>query len=631
MSEPEQSGNASTKGGAHEKSRKVSPVVLRIGIGVLAGLMVLGGAYLFAVLQTGGVIRPGTSVAGVDIGGLTRAEAVKKLQTTIAADARKRFTVIAGEDSFNLRPRSVGVSFNIADSIQGSYAREWNPMALIGGFFTSDEREPVVTVDLPALEDHLASIAEAVNTPPVEPTLTVKANSVVLTPGEPGRELNTEALADSIVEKLFDPRVPMEAPLVTVEPAISAEAAQEAQALAEKAISAPITVQAGEVSAELSPRAIANALTFTQDGSALVPQLDGAKLHAAISGDLAEVETPGQDATFRIRKGAVEVVPAVVGTGIEDDELALAVTEVLGASGAARTATVSFGTRPPALTTEAAAELGVTEKLSSFTQTFPYAAYRSTNIGEAARRLNGTLLLPGETFSMNDTIKERTVENGYTVGTVIGTGGVFDEQLGGGVSTATTAMWTAAFFAGMERIETRAHSIYISRYAPGLEATVAWGIFDMKFRNDTPYGVFITAKATGTSIKVTFWGTKMYDEIKAEFGPKENIKEFSTIKKKQTTKQGCSTQSGINGFDINVDRVFYKGGKEVKRETITTRYRPAPEVKCGVKKKKKGAEGDLDVELGGGELDSVELPEPAAPEGDQIPLAAGVAPNRSVA
>lgn len=92
----------------------------------------------------------------------------------------------------------------------------------------------------------------------------------------------------------------------------------------------------------------------------------------------------------------------------------------------------------------------------------------------------------GQTFSLNGTIKERTPEHGYTEGIVIGPGGVFREDFGGGVSTAATTTWTAAFFAGMERIEIRAHSIYISRYQPGLEATVAWGVSDMRFRNDSP-------------------------------------------------------------------------------------------------------------------------------------------------
>jgi vancomycin resistance protein YoaR len=181
---------------------------------------------------------------------------------------------------------------------------------------------------------------------------------------------------------------------------------------------------------------------------------------------------------------------------------------------------------------------------------------------------------------MNDTILERTEANGYTVGFVVGEGGVFDEQLGGGVSTATTTVWTGAFYAGMERVQTVAHSIYISRYKPGLEATVAWGLFDMKFRNDTPNGVFITASTTNGSMTVSFWGTKQYEKIEAEYGKRTNIVPFSTV---YDSSDKCLGQGGVDGFTIVVDRVFYKDGKEVKREPITTRYKPAPEVICGKK------------------------------------------------
>ena len=109
------------------------------------------------------------------------------------------------------------------------------------------------------------------------------------------------------------------------------------------------------------------------------------------------------------------------------------------------------------------------------------------------------LLQPGETFSLNGVVGERTPENGFVVGYVI-EGGRLVEDYGGAVSTITTAMWHTAFFAGMTRIEQRAHGYWISRYVAGLEATVSWGTLDLKFRNDTPYGVYITSSVTDTSV-----------------------------------------------------------------------------------------------------------------------------------
>jgi hypothetical protein len=112
---------------------------------------------------------------------------------------------------------------------------------------------------------------------------------------------------------------------------------------------------------------------------------------------------------------------------------------------------------------------------------------------------------------------------------------------------------------------------------------VSWGNFDMKFRNDTPHGVFITATTTNTSLTVEMWSTKVYDKVTAESGARTNVRKFSTI---YDTSPKCLGQSGVEGFSINVDRVWYQGGKELRRETIPTRYKPTPKVVCGEKKKK---------------------------------------------
>ena len=113
---------------------------------------------------------------------------------------------------------------------------------------------------------------------------------------------------------------------------------------------------------------------------------------------------------------------------------------------------------------------------------------------------------------------------------------------------------------------------------------MAWGIFDLKFRNPYSTAVYIQAKTTPTSITVTFWGTPEYDRIEAESGPKTGIIKY---KKVYNDSEDCREQGGIDGFTIVVDRVFYKNGEEVKREPITTRYKAAPQVICDKKPKKK--------------------------------------------
>lgn len=590
------------------------------------GVVVLGGAFLWLVLGSSGGVHPGTSVSGTPIGGLTREEAVQTLQRRIGSDARKHYTLVAGDQTFRLSPKELGLRLRLPATVDQAIGRTWNPAEAVRDRFGERDLTPIVAVDDAVLDEQIATLASAIDTIPTEPTLSVSGGKVTLTPGVPGVELDQAATRTLLVDRLLERREDIELPLTTVSPQVTDEAAQRARSLAKTAISEPVTVRAGGVTASIPASAIVKSLSFTREGGELVPVLDGAVLHEAISDQLADVETPGRDATFEITKGVPVVVPSLVGRGIEDGELASAVFGVLGKTGTERDVTVSFGVREPELTTAEAEALGVTEKLSTFTQNFPYAAYRVQNIGQAAEYINGTLLMPGEVFSMNEVIKERTPENGYTRGIVIGPGGVFEEQQGGGVSASATAVWTAAFFAGMEQVSTRAHSIYISRYQPGLEATVAWGLFDMQFRNNTPNAVFITTKMTNTSLKVTFWGTREYDEIKAEFGPKTNIRPYSLIEKKRKVKEGCMEQAGIDGFNIDVDRVFYNDGKEVKRETFTTSYRPAPEVKCGVKKGK----DDEDLPVDEDPFSEIPPTVPTTPTTPPAPAAPTLPPNEFV-
>ncbi len=557
---------------------------IRIIFGACAIALLLLIAYLLLALRSGSTAASGTTVGGVDIGGMSQAQAASAVELALDTRQSRKLRVTALDQTFVVKPADAGLSLDAVASVAPAFGNTWNPFGLVGRFFGGQHLPAIPAVDEAALTEQVQLIADALDVAPTEPVLAMKDGKPVLTEGVPGRALDESATAAAMTDAVLRPRAPIEATVVKVEPTVSSDDAQAALALAKAAVSAPVTVRAETVTATIPAAAIGRALSFTAAGGSLVPSLDGPVLHDAIRKELKPIEIPGRNATFRIRGGKPKVVKSKVGRGVSDDELSTAVSAVLDSKPGDRSVTVSVGLREPDLTTEQAKGLGVTERMSTFTQYFPYAAYRVQNIGEAARRMNGTLLLPGETFSLNDTIKERTEANGYTVGFVVGEGGVFDEQLGGGVSTAATTAWTAAFYAGMERVQNIAHSIYISRYKPGLEATVAWGLFDMKFRNDTPTAVFITSSITNGSITVSLWGTKVYDKIEADYGNRTDIKKFSTIYDKSDE---CLGQGGVDGFTIVVDRVFYKDGKEVKREPIKTSYKPAPEVICGKKPDKK--------------------------------------------
>jgi vancomycin resistance protein YoaR len=543
---------------------------------VVGGLAVI---YLALVAGTGDGLPRGTTVAGIDVGGMSEAQAVATLEKSLKAAATAPMVVIVDSDKVNVVPAASGLSFDAKATVDGLSGRVWNPITLLSQFTGGPTLDPVVNVDQAELDATVAGIASDADHPAVEPSILVKAGVPTLVPGSTGAVVDQMAASAAIAAAYLRSTAPVTLPLVESSPTVTDGAARDALTLATTAVSAPVTVKVDTITASIPPATIANALSFSAKEGRFTPKLDGDVLRAAIAPKLTGVETPGRDATWNVSSGKPVVVASRVGRGVNPDLLATDVLAVIAKPDAAsRTVSAQVGAIPPKLTTEQAKSLGVTEQLSSFRQHFPYAAYRVQNIGQAARSINGTLLLPGEVFSLNKTLGERTAANGYTKGFVIGPGGVFKEDLGGGVSTSATATWTAAFYAGLQRIHTQAHSIWIPRYRAGLEATVAWGSFDMSFKNDTPHAVYITTIMKNTSITVQMWGTKVYDDIQAVSGPRYDISPPG--KTLYDTTATCHAQTGIEGFSIDVYRVFIKGGAEIKREKITTRYRSSPTVIC---------------------------------------------------
>jgi vancomycin resistance protein YoaR len=550
-----------------------------IAVGAALGGVALfvAAAYLGLVWWTASRVPLNTTVAGVAIGGMDRADAWDEVASWAEQTQSTPIEVTVLDEQTSVVPDAVGLTVDVDAMWSAVPSGGWAVADLVDWFTAAPAIEAEHTVDEQELDAWVVDLADQVDIAPREPTLAFERTTPVLTRGEDGRTLDQQALRDGLVTAFLGHEDAVTATVTLTPPTVSTEAAEASASAAQVLLAAPPTVRSGEASATVPRPLLSRAVTFEPRDGTLAAVVDGTRMRDRLVRLNPDLATPGRDARFVIRKGAPKVVPSRDGSTVSAADLGAQVAGAFARYPAGGTLTVAQEPLAPDLTTEEAEALGITERLSRFTQNYPYAAYRVQNLGQAAEYINGTILMPGEVYSHNATLKERTVENGYTEGYVIGPGGVFQMDLGGGVSASATATWTAAFFAGMEREQVRAHSIYISRYQPGLEATVAWGIFDMSFRNPYENAVLITAKTTPTSLTVTFWGTRYYDDIEAEFGPRTNIRPHGTI---VSTAPGCESQSGMDGFDINVDRVFYKDGVEVDRETISTSYRPSPTVVC---------------------------------------------------
>ena len=577
---------------------------IAIGLGLLALLLAAG--YAFAVFTVSSQDVPaGTTVAGVDIGGMSTDEAIATLKRELGDAATTAIPVTAGEASTKIRPAKAGLSVDWRATVGQATGMILDPRQLLAHLRGDVSVEPITRTDTDALTAQLDGLAEVAAADAVEPSITyTKKATVELTPGTPGASLDEEAAAAAISAAYFHlPYDTLALPMTEIAPTVTDdEARRVVTELAEPAVALPVRLRvlAAQTSSDsapgatispaslsrtataidevtIDPVAVAKTLTFAPRDGTFAPALDGGKLHEQLADALDPVERPGTDAQIVIRNNKPVVVKSKAGTAVDPDDLAAAVLPVLAGSAAAdRVAEVAITKSQPDFTTAEAKALHITEKLSSFRQWFPPAAYRYQNVGQAARYLNGTIIEPGGTFSMNDTIKERTRANGYTEGYII-SGGRFREELGGGVSIITTATWTAGFYAGLERVEQHPHGLYISRYKAGLEATVAYGLLDLRMRNDTGNGVLITATRYSDGVVIEMWGTKKFDKVTATFTNRYAFTGYETI---HDESAGCVDSEGVQGFSIAVTRRRYIDGKAVSTETWPTVYKPTPNVVC---------------------------------------------------
>ncbi|MEU0405988.1 VanW family protein [Streptomyces sp. NPDC006197] len=554
-----------------------------IATGVVA--VAAGGLYVAGLVATGDDISAGTRVDGVDIGGMSRAEARARLTAAAPASWKAPIPVRVGDRAATVDPASAGLTVDVAKTADLAADPSRDPFTVIGRLFSSDEREirPVLAYDEAKTRAAVADLAERNDRAVREGSVAFRDGKAVATQPVAGRKLDTDRAAESLraAYPAATGAAAVSLPVSVTEPKLpAAEVSRFLDTYAKPAVSGPVTLTAAGQRLRISPDTLADHLAVKDDGGRLTASLDEQALlrDPDVARPLAALTNAPEEGSLGVRDGKV-VVESEGRPGHEVTAKALgdAVRPLLTRTGeAARTAPVATRVTEPELTSASLARLGITEQMSTFTVNFPTAPYRTTNIGRAAELINGSLVQPGEVWSFNKTVGERTPDNGFVDGTMI-LDGSYRSAPGGGVSAMATTVYNAMFFAGVQPVEHGAHSFYIERYPAGREATVAWGSLDLKFRNDTGKPIYIKASATDSSVTVSFLGTKKYDSVEAVAGPRTNITQPT---KREGTGKACVPQPPLEGFDISVDRVFKNDGVEVKRETYRTHYTPRDEVTC---------------------------------------------------
>jgi vancomycin resistance protein YoaR len=553
---------------------------LLLALGVL-----FGGLYVAAHYVAGDKVPRNTTVSGVRIGGHPQGEAAERLRAGLADRVARDIPTTVDGQQVAVHPARAGLAVDYDASVaEAGGKRSWDPVRLWNYFTGGDTFEAEVEVDETAYNAFLAGLDEQYGATARDGAIRFDGAQIRTRQARTGQALDPsdtlDALEGAFLEESPDP-VALE--MVEVEPAIDATDVQEAlDEFASPAVAAPVTLAFEGSQVKLFPADYTAAITLEPVDGELSATLDAAKLTEVVGGKVTQGAPV--DASVVLVDGTPQVVPAKPGVTFDAAELESGFLGVVAAPQGERTLALSAQVAKPAFTTKDARALRVRERVSTFTTYFPYAEYRNVNIGRAAEIIDGTLLKPGETFSLNDTVGERTEANGFTKGYVINDG-ILVQDLGGGVSQMATTLFNAMFFAGLEDVEHKPHSFYIDRYPVGREATVAWGAVDLRFTNDTPYGVLIDTSFTNSTpsssgaVTVTMYSTKYWD-ITTTTGERYNITKPRTRRIDDLT---CHPNEGYGGFDIDVVRYFRPVGENTETredEVFSTTYTPSDTVIC---------------------------------------------------
>jgi len=556
-------------------------------LAVLGVVAVVGGAVLgFVFAGSPSRIAAGVRIDGVNVGGLTAAEARAKLERRSAELAQVPITFTAGGHEWSLRPVSLGVETDWNAAVKLALD-QGDGLAPIRGFrrlgvrvFGADVSPPTRVLEK-ALAYEVGRIGKVVDHPHQDAALVLRRLRPIVLPAQAGRVLDREAACDVIVHSLAGfQRGHVALPVRTDNPKVRAADLAPVATRVRTALARPVRMKLGVASWWLPKRQLAAMLALPHDGTrALRVGGPGATRYFARLG--RGIDQPARDATFRpLQSGRVVVVPARNGRVVH--ELATG-RNILAAALAPgdRTARVVVTHVRPHRTTAQARALGITARIGRYETIYGGDPNRIHNVQLVAHLVDGKLIAPGATFSFNHATGARTANKGFREAPVI-INGELTTGLGGGVCQVSTTVFNAAYEAGLNITERTNHALYISHYPQGRDATVNYPDVDLKFVNDTKHWILLRTYVGSYSLDVELYGAPLHRRVVSETRPLEETGGAPLERVPDPTMYIGSTvveESGEPSRSTSVRRrVYTANGRLLYDNTWYSSYRGEPRV-----------------------------------------------------
>ncbi|MBU2603019.1 MAG: VanW family protein [Actinobacteria bacterium] len=562
---------------------------------LIAAFAALVAVVVLAILVDAGIsynrVHPGVSVAGVGMGRMTP-EAAEEALTRKVERARNNSVTLTADTGreWYLLPSDVDVQVDAAAT-----AKEAMAVTRTGSFFAdlrtkfrlyfSGTDVPLsATLDTALLDEVLLEVTNTLDVAPVNAGLVIRGDDIEIVDGKDGLVVDEDALRDGVKELLFTLSAGrIDIAMVTEAPAIQAADTSEAVAKARTMLHGSVGLSFEDVVWALSPSEIASAMDFTTEGegpqSKLVPYLSHDKLAGFLETVAVAVAREPKKATWETNGETATLIAGSPGLALDPEKTAQELT-LAALSPDSRVAKVQAVETQPSRTTEQAKAMGIVSKLAGYTTEFGGSDGRRKNVQRAAELINGTLLAPGEEFDFDRVVGQRTTANGFTTAPAI-IAGKLEDSLGGGICQVSTTLFNAVFFAGLDVTARTNHSLYISHYPTGRDATVSWGGPAFRFKNDTSNWVLIKSAASWSSLTFVVYGTPVGRSVTYTTGDWYGITS-PTEKRVKTAElfEGATrvVDDGQTGRKIKVTRTVVENGTTVHSDSFVSSYPMKPKV-----------------------------------------------------
>jgi vancomycin resistance protein YoaR len=552
------------------------------------------------------------TIAGVDVARQTQVEATESVgKYTYDVSTQITLVEINGE-TYELDPADVGLTFDNSGAVDEALVVRKDGIADWFAAFSTEVDVPLTaSLDADLVEAVLVEWEQdAIPNPAYEGSIEVSNGIVAHEYPSAGEAIARDRASDMLLNALTnEPGSTVVLPIIESVPTLTAADFDAAVAEAHAIIERGVILTNGQYGFEFRvlPNDLGRALRasvvhsgddptieFSVEASEITPLVEAARedleiapVNAGWRTSLAD-DFEGYPDQYEIRdsaKGnggddAIALVPAILGTTVDATEIAVAVEVAALGNGHGDLPIIEDA--EPAFTTEEAEAFGTLYELAEFTTWTP-GQNRVHNIQLMADLVDQTKVMPGQTFSVNETVGRRTLEKGFKYDCAIVGGEVSCEEdpvnVGGGVSQFGTTIFNAIYFSCLEDVAHQPHSIYFRKYPEGREATLGFPHPDVSFKNNTQAPVIIRTSYTARSITVTFFGNTEGIKCGTERGERTGHKEATTLYRADedgVVAPGTEVvaNGGSGGWRIINTRIFYdSSGDEIKRESFPWTYR----------------------------------------------------------